>query len=167
MPVRPQWRPIAFGVIVRRLSKVPWSFAADRSADFRDIDGRAAARGLPAVRYPDGWPVESYSVIPLRAALLADDAGLLRELSRELFALAFADGRRLDDVEAVATAAERAGMDGGAVRSGVEREDIKHRLRTSTEDAIALGVTGVPTIEVGGRLFWGDDQLEAAAAAAA
>jgi hypothetical protein len=28
-------------------------------------------------------------------------------------------------------------------------------------------VTGVPTLRVGERLFWGDDQVEAAAAAAA
>lgn len=167
LPERPQWRPIAFGVIVRRLSKVPWSFGADRSADFAEIDARAAARGLPPVRYPDGWPVETYSLTPLRAALLADEAGLLRELTRELFAVAFAEGRSLDDADVVAAAAERVGMDGATVRAGLEREDIKERLRGRTEEAITLGVSGVPTIARGGRLFWGDDRLEDAAAAAA
>ena len=43
----------------------------------------------------------------------------------------------------------------------------KDRLRAATEDALALGVTGVPTVTVGTECFWGDDRLEYAAAAAA
>ena len=35
------------------------------------------------------------------------------------------------------------------------------------DEADALGVFGVPTVIVGEQLFWGDDQLPAAAAAAA
>ena len=31
---------------------------------------------------------------------------------------------------------------------------------------IARGVIGVPTVEVGGQVFWGDDRLEDAAGAA-
>jgi 2-hydroxychromene-2-carboxylate isomerase len=49
----------------------------------------------------------------------------------------------------------------------LENPDIKARLRTYTDEAIARGVTGVPTVAVGGALFWGDDLLDAAAAASA
>lgn len=66
LPVRPVWRPVSFGVIVQRLGKVPWSFAGDRRSDFDEIDRRAAERGLPPVRYPHGWPRETYSLAPLR-----------------------------------------------------------------------------------------------------
>ena len=38
--------------------------------------------------------------------------------------------------------------------------DVKDRLRASTDDAVARGVFGVPTIEVEGRLFWGLDSLD-------
>jgi 2-hydroxychromene-2-carboxylate isomerase len=44
---------------------------------------------------------------------------------------------------------------------------IKSSLRQATDDAFAAGVTGVPTVAVNRRLFWGDDQLETAAAFAA
>ena len=37
---------------------------------------------------------------------------------------------------------------------------------SATNDAYELGVRGVPTIAVDGELFWGDDRLEEAAAAA-
>src|ERR671934_1917407 len=97
LPVRPRWRPVAFGVIVQRAGKVPWSFADDRQADFQEIDRRAAERGLPPLRYPDGWPRETYSLTPLRAALVADEADRSREVSRELFRAIFVEGRHFAD----------------------------------------------------------------------
>lgn len=62
-------------------------------------------------------------------------------------------------------AAEAAGLDRDAMAARLENPAIKERLRTYTDDAIAGGVTGVPTVAVRGALFWGDDLLESAAAA--
>ncbi len=165
LPVEPEWRPIAFGVIVRKLGKVPWSFKEDRQANFEAIAQRAAERGLPQVRYPEGWPAETYSLAPLRAAFLASDEEQLRRLSRELFRTMFVDGQHLADAEAVLDAAERAGMDRTLVREGIEQEGTKQRLREQTDGALARGVTGIPTVAVGDQLYWGDDRLEEAAAA--
>jgi 2-hydroxychromene-2-carboxylate isomerase len=167
MPVRPTWRPIAFGVIVQRVGKVPWSFADDRREDFAEIERRADQRGLPPVRYPSGWPRESYSLAPLRAAVLAEDAGLLREVSRELFRAIFVDGKDLAQLDAVLDAAERAGMEREQVRLGIQRQETKDRLQAATDEALGRGITGVPTIALGDTHFWGDDQLEPAAAAIA
>jgi 2-hydroxychromene-2-carboxylate isomerase len=167
LPTRPRWQPVAFGVIVQRIGKVPWSFAEDRSTDFDEIDRRARERGLPKVRYPQGWPRETYSLTPLRAALLADEAGLLREVSHELFQAIFVEGEEFTVLGATLDAAERAGMDREQVAAGLQRQDIKDQLRVATDRAIERGVTGVPTVAVGDQLFWGDDQLVAAAAAIA
>jgi 2-hydroxychromene-2-carboxylate isomerase len=167
LPVRPEWRPIAFGVIVRQLGKVPWSFKSDRTADFEAIEGRASERGLPPIRYPEGWPAETYSLTPLRAALLAADQDQLRALTRELFRTAFVDGQHLADVDAVLDAAERADLDRDAVATGITGTEVKERLRADTQDALDKGVTGVPTVAIGEQLFWGDDRLEDAARAVA
>jgi 2-hydroxychromene-2-carboxylate isomerase len=43
-------------------------------------------------------------------------------------------------------------------------EAIKEQLRCATEQALKLGVFGVPTIAVDGRLFWGLDALPMLAA---
>ena len=64
-------------------------------------------------------------------------------------------------------AAERVGMDRQALAEALTGDEVKQRLRADTEAAIALGVTGVPTVAVGEELFWGDDRLEDAAAALA
>jgi 2-hydroxychromene-2-carboxylate isomerase len=154
-------------VIVRQTGRVPWSLRPDRDADFDEIARRAAARGLPAVRYPEGWPVETYSIIALRAALFVSDQVERRALSRELFRTAFVDGRHLAEVDTVLQAATDAGIDAEAVRAGIERQEIKDALRAETDAAVGRGVTGVPTVAVGETLFWGDDRLEDAAAALA
>ncbi len=164
LPVRPEWRPIAFGVIVRQLGKVPWSFGEHRDDHFASIAERVSDRGLPEIRYPDGWPAETYSLTPLRALLLASDEEQLRALSHACFRMMFVEGRHLADVDGVLEAAERAGMDHEYVREGVDRAEVKQELRDRTDEAVAKGVTGVPTVIVGEQLYWGDDRLEEAAA---
>jgi 2-hydroxychromene-2-carboxylate isomerase len=52
------------------------------------------------------------------------------------------------------------------VLKGIETRSVKEGLKEATEGALALGVVGIPTVAVGGELFWGDDRLEQAAAAA-
>jgi 2-hydroxychromene-2-carboxylate isomerase len=166
LPVEPVWQPVAFGVIVKQLNKTPWSFVpAERERGQAEIARRAEQRGLPRVAYPDGWPAECYSLTPLRAALVAQDAGLLREFSRAVLRGVFVDGRRPGDLDALFDAAQVAGLDPVAAREGIDDGDVKARLRAATDDAIARGVTGVPTVAVGDELFWGDDRLEDAAAA--
>jgi 2-hydroxychromene-2-carboxylate isomerase len=162
-----EWRPISFGFVLRATGRVPWSFAEDRSADFDEISRRAEARGLPPVRYPEGWPAASYSLAPLRAALVAEEQGRLEAFSRAAFASMFAAGRALDDPAAVRDAATAAGLDPDAVERGIDRPEIKERLRAHTDEALQRGLEGIPTVAVDGRLFWGDDRLEEAAEAAA
>ncbi|HEU4978384.1 MAG TPA: DsbA family protein [Solirubrobacteraceae bacterium] len=161
-----RWEPISFGFLLRTTGRRPWSFTEAREAGMRECERRAAEYGLPPIVWSEGWPVESYSLLPLRAAYVAQEHGRLREVSQALFAAFFARGEPLGDIEVVARAAEEAGVPADAVRAGVEREEIKARLRDATEAAIAQGVVGVPTVVAGDELFWGDDRLEDAAAIA-
>ena len=167
LPVEPEWRPIAFGVLLRETGRVPWSLREGREAEMAALEARAAERGLPELRWPPGWPAESYSLLPLRAALVAEDAGRLREFSHAAFREVFVEGRTLEDLDRVAAAGEACGLERGAIEAGIEDPELRERLRASTAAAIERGVTGIPTVMVGDELFWGDDRLEDAAAALA
>jgi 2-hydroxychromene-2-carboxylate isomerase len=162
-----EWRPIAFGVIVKQAGKIPWSFGEQSRAEGLDeIARRAADRGLPPVRYPDGWPREIYSLDRLRAALVAAEQGRLKEFTMAAFELLFVECRPMNGQDDFAEAARRSGVDPDVVREGIARDEIKARLKEYTDAAYARGVRGVPTVAVGDELFWGDDRLEDAAAAA-
>lgn len=159
-----RWQPIAFAFLLRASGRVPWSMGEGRDEGMRECERRAAAYGLPPLRWPPDWPVGSYSLLPLRAALVAEEHGRLREFSRAAYAENFAAGRGVREPEAVLDAARAAGLDPEAVREAAERPELKERLRAATDAAIAAGVPGVPSVLVDGEAFWGDDRLEDAAA---
>src|SRR3954454_12311772 len=159
-----EWQPIAFAFLLVAQQREPWSFhEPSRSLGIEECERRARERGLPEFAWPHGWPRESYSIDPLRVALVAAEHGLLREYSTAAFARNFVAGTGLLG-GAPLEVAEEVGLDRAAVEAGLAA--AKDRLRSATDAAIAAGVPGVPTVTVDGRHFWGDDQLEAAAAAA-
>ena len=133
----------------------------------REIERRAAERGLPELRWPDHWPVGTYSLPAMRAATFAAEIGRAAAFSLAAFRQQFNAGRGLDDVDNVLLAGAACELHPNALLPAIERGSIKERLKAATEDAIERGVPGVPTVRVGDQLFWGDDRLEEAAAAAA
>src|SRR3954467_15748880 len=165
LPVRARWRPIAFAFLLIAHQREPWSFDVEnRGATMRDCERRAAELGLP-LQWPDGWPQESYSLLPLRASVLAEREGLLREFSRAAFRRHFSEPDGVRDLDGVLAAAAEAGLDPDEVRAHVGDDDVKQVVKDATDAAIELGVFGVPTVQVSDELFWGDDRLEEAAAA--
>ncbi|HEV2812015.1 MAG TPA: DsbA family protein, partial [Solirubrobacteraceae bacterium] len=129
----------------------------------RECERLAIEYGLTPISWPGGWPAESYRVNGARAALAAKWVGRERQLSRALFHEVFANGARLDDPATIVAAARAAGVE--KIDEGMAA--VKEQLRDVTDDAIARGVVGVPTVELpDGTLVWGDDRLPEAAAAA-
>jgi len=165
---QPEWQPISFGHVLKETGRVPWSLqpGGPEQADLDEIQRRAAERGLPEVRYDPGWPQESYSLVPVRAAIFAKEAGKVVSFTQAALRQRFAAGRDLSEVDNVLIAAAACELHPRAVIKGIETKSVKERLRQVTADAIARGVTGVPTVAVGDELFWGDDRLEDAVAAA-
>ena len=161
---QPEWQPISFGHVLKRSGRRPWSFEQDRSADFEEIQRRADERGLPEVLYPEGWPIEDYSLNPIRAATYAKESGRVVSFSLAAFRQVFAAGRSMKDVDNVLIAAAACELHPKAVLKGMETASVKDRLRAATDEAIDRGIEGIPTVAVGDRLFWGDDRLPDAVA---
>lgn len=152
-----EWRPIAFPFLLRAQGRVPWSLQPGREEGMREVERRAAERGLPPVRWAEGWPAQTWSVDAIRGAVHADRQGRQREWTRAAFEVLFVEGR--PQGEAIEEIAQRAGVD----PAGIHDDEVKQRLRDSTDEAIARGVPGIPTMAIGDELFWGDDRLEEAA----
>ncbi|MCE3266638.1 MAG: disulfide bond formation protein DsbA [Solirubrobacterales bacterium] len=163
---QPEWQPISFGHVLKQSGRRPWSFNVDKGADLAEIQRRASERGLPEVVYPDGWPIDNYSLNPVRAAIYAKESGRVVSFSLAAFRQVFAAGRSLKEVENVLIAAAACELHPKAVLKGIETSSVKARLREATEEAIERGVEGIPTVAVGDELFWGDDRLEEAVRAA-
>ena len=163
---QPKWQPISFGHVLKTTGRRPWSFEEERRAHFAEIQRRADERGLPKVVYPEGWPIENYSLNPIRAATYAKESGRVVSFTLACFRQVFAAGRDMSDVDNVLLAAAACELHPNAVLKGIETTSIKDKLRAATDEAIGRGLEGIPTVAVGDRLFWGDDRLEEAVEAA-
>jgi 2-hydroxychromene-2-carboxylate isomerase len=76
-----------------------------------------------------------------------------------LFDAVWVDGLHVSDAAVVAAVADRVGLDGADLVERAGQPDAKARVKTQTDDAIARGVFGVPTMEIGSELFWGYDDF--------
>ena len=130
----------------------------------REVERRAAAHGLPPVRWPDPWP--GNTLVAMRAATFAKQIGKVVSFSLAGFRQAFAAGRDLSEPDNVLLAAAACELHPNALTKAVQTQGVKDALRETTEAAAAQGVVGVPSLVVGDQVFWGDDRLEEAARAA-
>jgi len=165
---QPEWQPISFGHVLRTTGRRPWSLPPDGPdpEHLEEIQRRADERGLPRVVYPRGWPVDNYSLNPTRAAIYAKESGRVVSFTLACFRQVFAAGKDMSDVDNVLIAAAACELHPNAVLKGIETQSVKAKLRAATDEAIMLGVQGIPTFAIGDDLFWGDDRLEEAVRAA-
>jgi 2-hydroxychromene-2-carboxylate isomerase len=163
LPVVPVWQPILLGGIWKETGGRSWATTEKREEGIAEIERRAARYGLMPVRWPHGWP--NNTLTAMRAAIFAQQTGRAVAFSLAAFRQAFAAGKDLSDVDNVLIAAAACELHPTAVLKGIEMQSTKDRLRAMTREAYERGVRGVPTVAVGGELFWGDEHLEDAAAA--
>jgi 2-hydroxychromene-2-carboxylate isomerase len=112
---------------------------------------RAEQLGIP-FKMPPVHPFDSTKPLLLAAALDADVATV-----RAMFRFIWRDGRDPSTADGFADLCSQLGVPQG--ERLIEHEETKARLRRNIDDAIALGVFGVPTFRLNRQLFWGEDAL--------
>jgi 2-hydroxychromene-2-carboxylate isomerase len=68
--------------------------------------------------------------------------------------------KNLGDPAELTPVIRRAGLEPDDFKALVEREDVKDRLKATTEAAVARGVFGAPTFFVGEDMFFGQDRMD-------
>jgi 2-hydroxychromene-2-carboxylate isomerase len=159
------WEPVLLGAIFAARGSGSWSLTDARAQGIEEVERRAALYGLGRVRWPEPWP--GNTLLAMRAATAAAEAGVARAFLLSALRLGFRDGRDLSDPAAVVDAASTAGIEGDELLAAASSPSVKEALRKRTDAAISLGVRGVPSVLIGDQAFWGDDRLEDAAAALA
>lgn len=98
-------------------------------------------------------------LIALRVSSLVLAADEQSRLIDALFDAAWVRGLHVAELAVVESVANDAGLNGAALIDQAQQAACKSRLRAQTDDAIAAGVFGVPTVAVGNEIFWGYDDL--------
>lgn len=153
------WRPIHLPRLLDAIGGVkPLEATPARVAWFRqDILDHAAVQGLP-LRYHPRYPLRNSRA--LRACQFAADEGHGEAFALRVLRAYWAEAGDIESLDALAQWANESGLDGEAVRSAAQDEGLKRRIEQNTDDAIARGVFGVPTIDTGTKLYFGNDRLD-------
>jgi len=157
------WRPILVGgifntvnptVYARRQAPVPVKARYGQ----KDMQDWARLAGLRIKMPPSVFPVNSVKV--MRACILLAPEGKLTAFATAAFEAYWGDDRDISQDEVVADICGRAGVDAARVLAGIAEPAIKDALRANTEEVMARGGFGSPTIFVGGDdMFFGNDRL--------
>jgi len=162
---QPEWQPVLLGGLFQHSGRSSWGQGPDREAGMAECQRRASAYGLPPIVWPDPWPGNMLTA--MRVAAFAKQTGRTVSFSLAAFRQQFAAGRDLSEPDNVWIAAAACELHPRALEKAVQTQSVKDALRAATDEAAARGVEGVPAVRVGEQLFWGDDRLEEAVAAAA
>lgn len=158
------FRPILVGGVFNAVNQ--GVYAAREQADNRKLvhswkvlKDWARLAGV-AMNFPSQWhPAKSVHAMRFAAALEADQPALVA-FSRAAFASYFGAQDNLDDPDVLAAVATAAGLDGAAIRAASTTDAVKARLRANTDEVIARGGYGSPTMFVDGTdMYFGNDQL--------
>ena len=155
------WRPLFSGDLFAAGGRDPFA-GAPISGQYewayrrRDAERWADCYGVP-YREPDDVAYD-----PRRLALAATAAarlGSVEPFSRRLFHALFVDGASPLDDEVCATLAREVGLDGGAFRRALADPETSAQLASTTAQAVARGVFGVPSFALGDEVYFGNDRL--------
>ena len=158
------WRPFLVGGVFNAVNQSVYAARSNPNDPkvihtFTWLHEWARLAGLPLDFPTEHHPVKS--VLAMRACCaLEDDQSLLLRFTKAAFDAYFAEGRNIDDPDAVADVASGLGIDGEALIHQTTTQEVKDRLRANTEEAIVKGAYGSPTMIVNdGQLYFGNDQL--------
>lgn len=150
LALRPE--PVLLGGLLQHWGQLgPAEVPPKRTQIYRICQWLADRHGIP-FRFPDVHPFRSIEALRLLVAL---DARV--DAVDALFDAVFRDGLDLGDPANLEAFGRALGLD--HVAAVLAAPTVKDRLRANTQAAIARGVFGVPTVEVGAELFWGFDTI--------
>ena len=112
--------------------------------------------GVPFQRNPF-FPVNTLAL--MRGAAAAQIDGLFERYHSAIYKAMWVDGRNLNDIAEVAEVLTAVGLDARKFGSRIQDQDVKDRLKATTDEAVARGVFGAPTSFVGDMMFFGNDRL--------
>ncbi|MBP8248091.1 MAG: 2-hydroxychromene-2-carboxylate isomerase [Phenylobacterium sp.] len=163
------WRPILVGgifntvnpsVYEQRATPVP----AKARYMKKDLDDWARHSGIAITFPPKVFPVNS--VKAMRGCIWLEPQGKLVPFADAVFKAYWTDNLDISQDEVLTGICEGVGVDPAALLAGIAEPAVKDQLRLNTEEVIARGGFGSPTIFVNKTdMYFGNDRLPLIAAA--
>jgi 2-hydroxychromene-2-carboxylate isomerase len=161
------WKPVLVGGIFNAVNPSVYEFRekgvpAKQAYLRKDLQDWAQRDGLKILFPPSVFPVNS--VKAMRACCWLNGLGgpqhRLEDFAEAMFKAYWSDDRDISQEAVLAEIATEQGLDAAALLAGLALPEVKAQLKANTDEAIARGAFGSPTIFVGGDdMYFGNDRL--------
>jgi 2-hydroxychromene-2-carboxylate isomerase len=143
--------PIVFGAVLQHHGQLgPAEIPGKREFTYRLVHWQAEEQGV-TLRFPPTHPFNSLAALRLCLA-----AGNGWNAVTAIFRHIWHDGQPADTAAALGPVAKELGIADAA--AALASDSVKLGLRTHTEQALAAGIYGVPSVMLdNGECFWGND----------
>jgi len=156
------WKPILVGGVFNAVNQEVYDRRANpdkRKASYyeKDLQDWARLAGIQIGR-PPVFPVRAVTM--MRAALAAQEQDALIPFSRAAFETYWGELKDVSQRDVMEEVCRKAGLDASVILTRSEAPEIKERLKSNTEDVIARGGFGSPTMFVNKTdMYFGNDRL--------
>lgn len=157
------WKPVLVGGIFNKVNEAVYEQRANphpvKSRYYiKDLQDWARYCGV-RIGQPPVFPVRAVEV--MRGAIHALDEGRLVPYARAAFEAYWGDLKDISQPDEQKALCAAAGLDWAAFQAAIASDDVKARLRANTDEVIARGGFGSPTMFVNGTdMYFGNDRLE-------
>ncbi len=153
-----EYRPVLLGAIFKDSGNAsPASVPAKGRWLFGDLDLCANKAGIP-LKLNSAFPINTIGI--MRGAVAAMREGILKEYLDAIYPAYWRDDVNLGETSEIVSCLIKAGIDAEKLLQMCENQSVKDELQRRTKDAVERGLFGVPTMFVGGQMFFGQDRLE-------
>jgi len=157
-----EWQPVLACELSNGETFEAYRCRTEQEVFREEIERSADKQGLQPLKWPDPFPFDS--ALAMRVATYAKSIGRTVPFVQAAFRQAFAGGHSLEDPDFVLIAAAACEMHPAAVLKGAELRSMYDQLSTATALAAQAGVSDVPAVRIGERVFVGERAVEDAAA---
>ena len=157
------WRPILVGGIFNTVNPSVYDGRANpvpAKARYsgKDLQDWARVAGLKIKMPPSVFPVNSVKV--MRGCIVLEPQGKLVDFARAAFQAYWSEDADISQDAVIAEVCAHANVDAPALFAEIAEQGPKDALRANTDEVMARGGFGSPTIFVdGGDMYFGNDRL--------
>jgi 2-hydroxychromene-2-carboxylate isomerase len=154
------WRPMLLGGVFKATGNASPAMVPAKGRWMNEDMARWAKRyGVPLAMNPH-FPINTLTLMRGATGLQLRQPADFERYVEMVYRAMWEAPCNMGDAAVLAQVLQRAGFDVEKLLALVNDPEVKARLVATTEEAVARGVFGAPTIFVGTQMFFGQDRLD-------
>ena len=153
------YRPMLLGGIFKATGNTSPVAIPAKGAYMSQYDlPRFARRYGVALTFNPFFPINTLNL--MRGAIAASELDCFDAYINAVYDAVWIDEKNMGDPDVVAQVLTAAGLDAAALAEKSQEPEVKARLIALTEEALARGVFGAPTMFMDDEMYFGQDRLD-------